>query len=535
MLTIMKKKNIFNKIIGIALFSVLLTVSCTDDLNRFPENDSTNAEVYSTFDGYKEAIAKVYGGYTLTGNTGPNGNADISGLDEGSYADFLRGFFNAQELPTDEALCIWQDDGIPGLNFINFSSDNPFTRGLYNRCMIHIMYANDFLKNASIEAAEGKGFTTEQVDEVKRFRAEARFLRAFEYWVMMDLYGNPPFVDETVALGGLPEQISRADLFTYIEKELLDIEGSLAEPRQQEYGRADKAAAWALLARIYLNAAVYTGQPKYTEAITYSQKVINAGYSLKSNYEQLFLADNNLNNNENILSINYDGIQTRTNGGTTFLINSSYTTSVESDYNLNYGITTNAAWGGNRATKGLTGLFDSKDKRFLFVGETQEIENATDFYQGLATYKFRNITSTGANGKNTQFADNDFPLFRLAEMYLIYAEAVKRGGSGGSEANALAYMNNLRQRAFGDTSGNYGSFSNVSLDEILNERGRELYWEGHRRTDLIRHDKFTTARYLWPWKGGVKDGRSISSHYNLYPLPSTDLMANPNLKQNPNY
>ncbi|MDR2948859.1 MAG: RagB/SusD family nutrient uptake outer membrane protein [Prevotella sp.] len=532
----MKRNNILKKFIC-ASFSLVMLASCTDDLNRFPENDSTDTEVYSTFDGYKGALAKVYGGYTLTGNQGPAGSPDISGLDEGTYADFLRGFFNVQEVPTDEVKCIWlQDEGIPGLNYINLSSENPFARGFYNRCMLHIMYANAFLRNATDASIDSKGFTSDEVTEIKHFRAEARFLRAFEYWVMMDVYGNPPFVDENVEFGSLPEQISRKDLFNYVEKELLEIESLLVDPRSNEYGRADKAAAWALLARIYLNAEVYTGQARYADAITYSGKVIGAGFSLMDNYEHLFLADNNKNNNEIILSINYDGVNTQNYAGTTFLINSSYNAAVESEYGLNYGLTDNAAWSGNRATTGLTDRFNQdKDKRFLFVGDTPDMDDLTNFRQGLATYKYRNISVAGASGSHARYADNDFPLFRLAEMYLVYAEAVKRGGTGGSDANALLYMNKLRERAFGNSSENYSSFANVSLDEILNERSRELYWECHRRTDLIRFGMFTTAKYVWPWKGGSKDGRSVSSHYNIYPIPSTDIMANPNLKQNPNY
>ncbi len=531
----MKKISIFNRF-ACTLFAAALLVSCVNDLDRFPENQSTDKIVYSTFDGYKEAVGKVYAAYTLTGNQGPAGSPDIVGLDEGNYAGFLRGFFNIQELPTDEAMCIWNDNGIPGLNYINFSTENPFTKGFYNRCVMIVMYANSFIKNSTDEIVSGKGFTPDEVAQIGYFHAEARFLRAFAYWVLMDTYGNPPFVDENSELDVPPTQISRADLFKYVEKELLDIESKLVDARGNEYGRADRAAAWALLARLYLNAGVYTGQPRYSDAIGYAQLVINANYSLKNIYENLFLADNNLNNNEVILSINYDGVRTKSYSGMTFLINCAFNSGIQNDYGLNYGITTNAGWGGVRARKEFTQRFDKEnDKRFLFVGETEEIDNVSDFRQGLATYKYRNITSTGANGSDTEHADNDFPLFRLAEMYLIYAEAQKRGGTGGTDGDALRYMNTLRERAFGNSDHNYTNFSNVSLDEILNERSRELFWECQRRTDLIRFDMFTTSNYLWAWKGGVKEGRQVAAKYNLYPIPSSDIMANPNLKQNPNY
>jgi hypothetical protein len=254
---------------GFALTLILLT-SCLGDLDRFPSNETTGEDAYSTFDGYRGAIVKVYAANALSGNQGPAGKPDISGLDEGQYADFLRMFFNHQELPTDEAHCIWQDEGIPGLNNLNFSSENPFTKGMYNRCIMNIMYANEFLRNSTPGAVGGKGFSASQVEEISYFRAEARFLRAFQYWVMMDLFGNPPFVTEETELDVLPEQIDRLQLFAYVESELKDITENnlLKDARTNEYGRADKAAAWALLARLYLNAEVYTGTGRYNEAVT---------------------------------------------------------------------------------------------------------------------------------------------------------------------------------------------------------------------------------------------------------------------------
>jgi hypothetical protein len=520
------------------ILSVAFLSSCFDDLDRFPPNDTVGKNVYSTYEGYQKAIAKVYAAYALSGNEGPAGKPDIAGLDEGIYADFLRMYFNLQVLPTDEAHCIWgQDEGIPGLNSLNFSPENPFCKGMYNRCMTQIMYVNEFLRNTGNNA--GKGFTDAQLDEIEAFRAEARFLRAFQYWVLMDLFGNPPFSDENTPLNTLPEQIKRGELFHYIEGELLELgdEGLLKEARTNEYGRVDRAAAWALLARMYLNAGIYTGTARNTEAATYAEKVIAAGYSLKDNYEHLFLADNNLNNPEVILSINYDGEKTRNYGGSTFLIDCGSNGDYQDTYSdilISYGIFDNANWSGYRARMQLSEKFDAGDKRFLFVGENISIENPAEYKNGLATYKWRNIKSTGGYGNHISYADNDFPLFRLAEMYLIYAEALKRGGNGSPNA-ALGYMNRLRERAFGNASKNYGNFNDVSLEEILDERSRELYWEAHRRTDLIRFGVFTGPAYIWEWKGGVRNGRSVSRHYNLYPIPSTDIMANPNLVQNPNY
>jgi hypothetical protein len=540
----MKKITVLQLIF--ALWPMLFLASCIKDLDRFPENDTTAEVVYSTFDGYKSAIAKVYAGYTLTGNAGgiDYGKPDISGLDEGSNGDFLRCFFNHQEMPTDETHCIWNDPGVPELNNINFIATGAFTIGLYDKSILQIMYANEFLKNSTDAAS--KGFTAEQVSEINAFCAEARFLRAFQYWVLMDVFGNPPFVTETSTFGDLPPQITRAELFNYVESELLDLVNNnlLKEPKANEYGRADKAAAWALLARLYLNADVYTGAAKYTEAITYSQKVIDAGYTLKGTYAHLFLADNDKNNPEVILSINYDGKRTRLDGGTSFLINCGSNGDYQTTYAstlIHYGLTDNNSWSGYRARVEFTDKFDkTNDQRFLFVGENNAIaDHPGEYTYGLATYKYRCITSASTPGNpvfgsDIRYADNDFPLFRLAEMYLIYAEAVKRGGSGGSEANALTYINNLRTRAYGNESGNINA-GQLTLDFILDERARELYWEAHRRTDLIRYNRFTTGDYIWEWKGGVQQGRAVSGHFNLYPLPSPDLQANPGLKQNPNY
>lgn len=534
----MKKNNKFYKYIFSIAIAGLLTASCTSDLDRFPANKSTSEVVYSDLDGYRGAATKVYASLALTGNKGPAGEADLQGIDEGSYTSFIRGLFYLQELPTEDALCTWlQDMGIEGLNSLNFSPDNPVIKGTYYRVGINITFANDFIKNSAQNILDSKGFSDSDKQEILQFRDEVRFLRAYNYWVMLDLFGNPPFFTEDHVLGSLPQQTNQADLFKYIESELLDVTGAaghLKEAHTQVYGRADKAVAYALLARLYLNAEVYTGQARYSDAAKYAKLVIDAGYSLMPNYEYLFLADNNLNNPEVILSVNFDGEQTKTYGGTTFLINCGFNALIQSENNLNYGISTNAGWGGIRSRAQLSKKFVQGDKRNLFVGDEIEINDVTKFLEGRATYKYRNINRNGVNGSNSEFADNDFPLFRLAEMYLTYAEAVKRGGAGSAQ-DALNYMNLVRERAFGGTSKNYNSFSAVSLNEILDERAREFYWECQRRTDLIRYNYFTSSNYVWEWKGNVKNGRGVGAQYNLYPIPSSELVSNTNLKQNTGY
>ena len=149
-----------------------------------------------------------------------------------------------------------------------------------------------------------------------------------------------------------------------------------------------------------------------------------------------------------------------------------------------------------------------------------------------------NVRSDGGATKDVtrNFADLDYPVFRLPEMYLIYAECFLRGG-GGDKATALGYLNKIRYRAYGQSygPGNIGKLIDFDLQTVLDERGRELYWEGHRRTDLIRYGLLTTSTYLWPWKGGVASGTGADGKYNIFPIPASNLTSNPNLTQNTGY
>jgi starch-binding outer membrane protein, SusD/RagB family len=528
------KKNLI-QLGSFAALAMTILLGCTQDLNRIPPNSTTGGNVYSTAAGYKEALAKVYGSFALTSSNGP-GNSDLGGIDAGT-SDFVRLLWDAQELSTDEAVCAWNDPGVPDFHNMNWGSGNVILDGLYSRSLYQITVANSFIANAT-EAAISK-FSGTDATNIRYYKAEARFLRAYQYSVLMDLFANPPFATETSPIGTsfLPPQISRANLFTYVESELksLDSANALVAARNNEYGRADQACVWALLARIYLNAEVYSGTARYSDAITYANKVINAGYTLLPKYQNLFLADNNLNNTEQILSINYDGQNTQNYGGTTFIINAAIGGSMSPS---NYGVP-GGGWGGNRVTSNIPNLFPdltgTLDKRSLFYtkGQSESINSIADFTNGIAVTKFRNLTSTGATPPNASvFASTDFPLFRLAEMYLVYSESVLRGGTGGSTTQALNYFNTLKQRAYGDSSGN---LSSIALQDILDERGRELYWECFRRTDLIRYGVFTSGSYVWPWKGGIISGTNVDAHFNIFPIPSVDLNANPNLIQNKGY
>lgn len=539
-------KNRTIQILMCTCIVAFVATSCAKKLDLFPQNDLTSATTYSTAAGYKSVLAKVYGGLATTGNAGPAGASDIQGLDEGSQSPFIRGFFNCQELPTDEAVVSWNDQTIHDFHNLKWTSSDPFLLGMYARPIYNITVANEYLREATDEKVAARGITGADAAEIKKSRGEVRFLRAFNYWVMMDLFGKSTFITEENQIGtSLPNEIQRAELFAYIEKELLAIDAELAPAKTIEYGRVDQSAAWALLARMYLNANVYTQKPRYTEAITYAKKVIGAGYTLSNNYRHLFMADNDKQKNEFIYAINCDGLRTKSYGNTTFFVHAA----AGDDHN-EFGV--GGGWSGYRATKALGDKFadltGNTDQRAMFKtskygvdAAQQVISDISVFNNGLHVNKWRNIRSDGGavSDVNRDFSDIDFPVFRLPEMYLIYVESHLRGGTGGDATTALDYLNKIRFRAYGQSygAGDVGKLNStdLTLQTTLDERARELYWEGHRRTDLIRYGLLTTSTYLWPWKGGVSSGTAVDAKYNLFPIPASNRTANPNLTQNAGY
>ena len=623
-------KNIFKNLIlalGLLIFS-----SCHDDLNQSPiDPDSfTEENVFATVNDASGALAKLYASLALTGQNGPAGSPDIVDIDEG-FSQFSRMLFNLNEITTDHAVG-WGDPGLPDLHGMYWSSSNDFTEAMYYRLAQAVSFSNSFIKNASELSGE----------EVNTFIAEARFLRAYAYYNLLDLYGNVPLTTEIST--ELPTQSNRTELFNFIESELLEIESILLT--SNEYGRVDNIAAHALLSRLYLNAEVWTGQNRYSDCITYSQNVINSGYSLNQNdangngtaYDELFMADNDVNGaqNEFIFTLNFDGMQSQTYGGTTFLVHAAIGGTMNPN---NFGV--NGGWGGLRTTKNLVNQFAvdldnlnsllgsqsdwglvgnatpngwngpdvemyqtgpqefsiyaelangelkfrfnedwgnnygdnggdgtiesgganiavsagtyfivldlgsgtysispfSSDKRGMFYsdGQNLEIESIPPFEDGYAVTKWTNIDSNGNQGSDSSgnFVDTDIPLIRLAEIYLNYAEATIRGG-GGDLNTAVTLVNQIRERGFGGSSGQISS-GELTLDFIIDERSRELYWEGLRRTDLIRFNRFTTSSYLWPFKGNEPTGVGVDEYRNLFPLPANVISVNSNLTQNEGY
>lgn len=732
------------KIISVFAAFLLAFTSCVKDLDTVPIDKDvfTSENVYADPENYIHVLAKLYAGLAVSGQQGPSGMNDLSGLDEG-FGQYLRAYWYAQELPTDEAVIGWNDGNLRDYHDMDWTSNNEFISNMYYRIFYQISLCNEFIRESSPEKLADRGIPEANRTEIGLYRDEARFLRALSYWHALDLFGNVPFVTEEDMVGAFsPEQINRVDLFNYVEKELLEIESKLQDPGQAEYGRATKGAVWTLLAKLYLNAEVYTGQKKYTESLTYSKKVIAAGYTLEPVYQHLFLADNH-KSNEIIFAITQDGVKTQTWGGTTFIIcaslggsmnatefgvadkwgglrttkqfvskfmdieglksavvkksanaypiiyvpggyqkNAGYSdgdwspadapnlASVNSDNNyegyiyfskaddeykftqgpnwdVNWGdnggdgslepgganlkapaaglykinvnlndfvytsvktdwgvigdatptgwdsdtnmdfdpvskewsiiielkkgsfkFRANDGWDINFGDAGANGTLEygadniavaeagkykivlklgtpdytytvekfSTDGRSMFYtdGQQLEIDNLFEFTNGYAISKWKNVTSTGQAGSYAKHVDTDFPMFRLADVYLMYAEAVLRGGSGGDVATAVNYINQLRERAYGDAGGNITS-ADLNLDFILDERARELYWEAQRRSDLVRFGKFSGDGYLWAWKGAEKEGKATDAKFNIYPIPAADVIANINLKQNTGY
>ena len=714
------------KIYLLSIILVVFTQGCIGDLDTIPLDGDliTSGNVYDDPAVYKQVLAKLYAGLAVSGQEGPAGASDIGGIDEG-FGQYLRGFWYHQELPTDEAVIGWNDQTIADFHDLDWTSGDTFIAAFYSRIFYQISLCNEFIRQTEPDVLDSREVDQALRDEIQDFRAEARFLRTLSYFHALDHFRNVPFVTELDAVGStLPIQTNAQDLFNYIESELLEIESSIIDARSNEYGRADKGAVWTLLSKLYLNAEVYISTSKYTECLTFCNKVLNAGYSLEPEYQHLFLADNH-NSNEIIFPVTFDGVNTRTWGGMTFIIRAGIGGSIDP---LKSGVV--SGWGGTRITKQVvdnfgeiggvitdyapksnlpqvyisgdhqgnnidsdyavnsinsdkinegfqyfeagnsfvvapnptlsfiygdngadgnlnisgdpitvseTGLYyikvDMNDKTYeltkvelvasgsavgsdvtfiwdsatriataplnlssgefsikvvgtdlvlgdsdrdgyltfaegplmidytepveVFLdigkqaftykigstsfdhrgifnsqGQNLEIETISQFSDGYAVTKFKNINSDGSLGSDTDFPDTDFPMFRLADIYLMAAEATLR--SSGDKSTAAGYINTVRERAYKGSGGNISS-SDVDLNYIIDERARELYWECHRRTDLVRFNLLTNSDYLWAWKGGVKEGRGVEDFRNVFPIPSSDLNANPNLVQNDGY
>lgn len=526
------KSKYFQSVLPVAIFLLAIVGigSCTSDLDVQP----INPKVSMTWDQAK-VFNKIYAGFVLTGQTGPDGKKDIQDIDEGT-SDFSRQIWNANELTSDEAQCTWPDGGISEFNHNTWSDSHPMMKGLYYRLYFSVTLCNFFLQQT---AGASDQATLQQ-------RAEVRFVRAMQYYYLMDLFGNVPFT--TVVSNEKPVQYSRAQVFNFVESELKACEPDMAAPRTNTYGRVDKAANWLLQARLYLNAQVYTGTAKWDSAAVYAQKVMNSGYTLctegkngYSAYQLLFMGDNNTNGaqNEDIFPLLFDGETTQSYGGMQFLI-----ASTRNGEEGNNG--TSEHWAGNWCRKNMLDKFfpsadapqattaeivaAAGDDRALFYGVGRQLSMKKETDPGFSCCKFTNVHSDGTQTHNYKFVDTDYPFMRLAEAYLTYAEALIRINNGECPAEAKAAINALRARAHATQANTY------SLSDVLTEWSKEFWFEGRRRMDLVRFGLYGgQSNYLWENMGGTYAGTQIGAYRNIFPLPSSDLNANSNLKQNPEY
>jgi hypothetical protein len=523
-----------SKVVAVFVSLLAAAVACTDPTVQ-PKSTVTGANIWNDPNSYAEFMAKLYAGLVVTSQIGPNDpgfqNGDIKQIDEGT-SEFLRLNWYMQELPTDEAVIGWNDPGVPDLNRWQWTSTNTITQAMYYRVYFQAVMANEFLRQTTKALLDSRNVGTALRAQIQNYRAEARFLRALAYWVGLDFYGSIPLVTEANPIGGAPpKQVSRDSMYRYVVSEVKAIIDSLPAPAgATTYGRATPPAANMLLAELYLNAGVYTGTADYADALTAASAVINSGlYTLEANFRHNFTSDNNTSK-EFIFSAVQNGTQTQTWGGMTFLVHAGCGGNmVPANYGIDY------CWGGYRMKQQASRLFDPADVRGSFIyknGQTDSVIDITNFNNGYAGPKFTNLTSTGGPASQTTMIDTNFPIFRLGEAYLIYAEAAVRTGTNG--AQELTYFNNLRERAFGNATHDITA-PQMTLDTILAERGRELLFEARRRTDLIRFGLFTGGNYLWAWKGNQPGGTATDVHFNLYALPKNELSANPTLTQNPGY
>lgn len=558
----MKTKHILVVIAG----ALLTLTSCVQDLETLPLNewDVTSETVYGNEkEPYVQGLARLYFNFVT------NDTTDLL-VGDGGASELIRSFWSCQVASTDEVKVAWGD---PWCNAINNNawndSENDMVYAVFVRTLQGITFVNEYLRQTAPDKLADRGVDEALAAEIEGFRAEARYLRAYFYWMAMDIFGDVPFTTEDSPFGAeAPKQKPRAEVYQFIVDELnaLAADGSAMPEARSMRPRADKGSVLGLLARVYLNAEVYTGTPAWNECKTVCEKIFGLGYSLCSNYEHLFRGDNGENANaynEFLFYAPYDWDKAQSWGGGTFLtcaaINTSELTEDLGDGNLSSRIGAGNGWLGlhvhehfvnthfkpTNVTWGDNGTCTIADQRGAYAFITARREKGdfsallNTFMQGYGCWKFNNIPSyeTGLEyWQRTQNVDRstdiDYPLIRLGEIYLIYAEACSRLGQG---ATAQAKMNELAERTGVAPITVPATWSDEAMKLFREERARELYWEGHRRTDLIRYNCFTSGDYVWPFKGGDVEGKAFEDYKKLFAIPSSQILANPYLKNPEGY
>ncbi len=555
----MKLKDIlYSMVLGTAVLTT--ASSCVSDLDQYPQTETTSKDVYTSLANYEAVLGKIYASMVTSGQGKGGDNKDMSSvLNNGSGFDYMRMFWNLQECGTDEVASTWlTGEQTTGLTYLTWDANDAWVSDMYYRIYYNIALCNEFLRNAS-----GASFSGEEETKMKAYKAEVRFMRALFYFHALDLYHNIPMVTENDPVGSfIPPRYTPEQTFAYIESELKDCVGDLLPASTCPYGQASQGAAYTLLAKLYLNSEVLTGTARYGECKEACEKVMNMGYSLESDYSKLFNADNDKRANEIIFALPVSAEHTVSWGASTYVVCGQLSMSNTNQTPGDFGVTN--GWSEFRLRPEFVDKFtqndidrkDNGDKRckFFTTGQTKDVTSMTDETAGYLSEKWSNLKDDGSTASNTgnDGVDTDYPLFRLADVYLMYAECVARTKgdwdpwSGGTDATdpaviasrkqgAIYWINLLRERAgTSDVWGSSFADDDAFLQFILDERARELYHEGYRRTDLIRFGQFTTNKYVWQWKGGTHDGQAVDSKYNCYPIPNTELTANPNL-YNDNY
>lgn len=506
----------------IALGSMALSLgagvsSCTGDLDVEPDdpNKQTTLTTPEEWYGYFQSL---YGNLLYEGGLTP------AGVDGGA-GTWMRCHWNLQEITADEAIILntWNDPGYADLKYNTWVSDNTWEFMAYQREATSIKLCSEFL--SKVDGAKSAGVSEEMIEQMK---AEARVLRAYCYYYMIDLFGRGPWITNE-PVGAEAPVYDRKQLFEAVTAELTDVinNGALLDSKNQSYGRLSKQAAEMILAKLYLNAEVYAGEAMYDKCAQWCQEIMKDTNVLADEYKYLFCATNDRyvgKGKEIIFAIPQDANHMQTYGGTTYLTAGAYFGVVPDELKQELGAG-GQEWGGLKMRPELVDRLatDPGDKRNLiyageFSKELLDLADNTATGSGYMCIKYKytgedNYYNVGGDRDRANvFCDTDYPVFRLADVYLMLAECQKRGAS--NVTNGVELFNKVRERAgLGQLNA-----SDVTLDEILNERQRELYWEGHRRSDLIRFGKYTTG-YTWSWKGGVPEGRDIDSHRTVFAIP----------------
>lgn len=537
----------------IYIIASVLLASCVNDLDTLPLNKTEPVSEYvygKDENAYLSGLGRLYFQFVT------NDLTDLQQMDGGA-SEIIRAFWSVQETTTDEAKCSWENDAwVRALNTNTWSeTQNDAVYAVYVRTLQGIALVNEYLRQTAPERLEARGVSADMARKIDSFRDEARFIRAYLYWMAIDCFGSVPFTTEKSPFGGayFPQQASRADIFDFCVNELtylMSDESDMPLPRSN-YPRADKGSAAGLLARMYLNSKVYTGVERWAEAKAVCEGIFGMGYTLCPDYAALFRGDNGENlqaRGEMLWAVDYNAEKTQSYGGSSYILSATLASTDITDESRPNG--QRNGWAGLRVpyefvsryfdVSGqdyLTGAYDVADKRgevFYIKGRQESMENALySFMNGWSCLKFNNIPFGQTNESYLpqsalkSFADVDFPMIRLGEIYLIYAEACMHLGA---EGMALPKLRELSSRAGVEPP------QQISQEFLVAERARELMWEAHRRTDLIRYGLFHTDAYRWPYKGGDSyAGQSFPEYKCIFPIPPTEMATNDKLVQNPGY